>query len=159
MRGLSKPATAVGLMSLGAVLAYFLDPDRGRSRRARTADQAKAKARRSRQRADAQLRYAEGRLEGVAAKARGAGEMTPADDIDVVQGIKQHLSTLDLRTDGVVVDVNDGVAGLRGEVDDPDGLKKVEVEVSTVPGVQEVRSWLHLPGTPAPNKERALRAS
>ena len=158
-RWLRKGLGVTLLGALGAALAYLFDPDRGRSRRSKARDQAGAALRRVRERGSRKIRYAGGRVEGVAARARGAGELKPEDDLDVVQGIRQALSRLDFGTEDVNIEVVDGVATLRGEVKNPDQLKKVESEATGVPGVREVQSYLHLPGTPAPNKASSLRAS
>jgi len=47
---------------------------------------------------------------------------------------------------------------LRGELESLEEMEKVEGAVSRIPGVLGVRSYLHLPGTPAPNKAASLSA-
>ncbi|MGI9120833.1 MAG: BON domain-containing protein [Acidimicrobiales bacterium] len=143
----------------GAGLAYFLDPDRGRARRARTRDQAAAALRRRRREAESQMRYDEGRLEGVAARASGAGRLTPEDDTDIVQAVHAALSRLDFPTADVNVELVDGVAGLRGQVASAEQIGRVQQAVDQLPGVTGVQSYLHTPGTPAPNKAASLEAS
>jgi hypothetical protein len=148
--------TTVGVV--GAAAAYFLDPDRGRARRAQTRDQLLSQGRSITNDVEKQARYFEGKLEGARARADGRGELDPQDDHLVKQGIEQRLASSGIDTADIVVDVTDGVVGLRGQASSPAELKKIELETSDVPGVEEVHSWLHLPGEVAPNKALAMRA-
>lgn len=143
----------------GAALAYFLDPDRGRARRARTRDQAAAALRRRRRETASQIRYEEGRFDGVAARASGAGRFTPEDDIDIVHAVEAALARLDVPTSDVNVEVVGGVATLRGQVVAAEHIDRLGDAVKDVPGVIEVVNYLHPPGTPAPNKAASLEAS
>lgn len=154
----SKLAQAVAFAGAGAAAAHLLDPDRGKARRARLRDQALARSRRAAEKIETQARYREGQIEGLRARAQGQGKMHPADDHVVKQAVEQRLSATGVDTTDVVVDVTDGVVGLRGKVQRPDEIRRLGAEVSDVPGVEEVRSWLHLPGQPASNKAESLRA-
>lgn len=145
--------------ALGAAAAYYLDPDRGRARRTRHRDQLISKGREVTREVDKKSRYVEGQLEGARARADGKGEFRPESDADIKQAINQRLSGLGVDTSDIVIDVTDGVAGLRGQVQRPEEMKKLEIETSQVPGVEKVNSWLHLPGDPAPNKAQSLSAS
>lgn len=146
-------------LTMGACGAYYLDPDRGRARRAQLGEQvASARKRRQRQ-VEADARYRDGQLRGEAAVAAGAGVFAPEDDIDISQAIHAALTHLEIRTNDVKVDVVDGVATLRGQVDTADDINEVRRRAATVTGVVEVHSFLHTPGTPAPNKAASLAAS
>ena len=57
------------------------------------------------------------------------------------------------------INAEDGVVVLRGELERPEQIRKLEEAVRKVPGVRDVRSHLHLPHTPPPNKQDALGAS
>lgn len=155
---MSRMRTMIFGTALGAALAYYLDPGRGRARRNRHRDQVLAKSRRMTRELDKKATYVEGQLEGARARADGKGEFTPETDADIKQAINQRLSALSVDTRDVVIDVTDGVVGLRGQVERPDELKKVELETTQVAGVEKVDSWLHLPGEPAPNKAQSLSA-
>lgn len=144
------------LFGLGWAGGYFADPDRGHSRRVCTADQLRAKLRRRGRRAEQSLHYAKGKVKGTVARTEGAGQVKPVDDRAVVDAIKQVLSGLDLPTTDVVIDVVEGIATLRGQLDDLAQVRQVEVETLKAPGVSEVLSYLHLPGSPAPNKAASL---
>jgi HSP20 family molecular chaperone IbpA len=148
--------TAAGV---GAAVAYFADPENGRSRRARAKDQLDAKMRRRQRQAEQLTRHAENVAAGQAARARGAGEPTPTDDVDVAHAVRQALSAAGVPTSDLTVDVVEGTAALRGQVPTGEDKTKAEETVGRVPGVQRVESWLHLPGEPAPNKASALQAS
>jgi hypothetical protein len=126
----------------GAVMQYLFDPQVGRTRRVRLADQAAARMRDLKRGADRKLRYQKGRIQGLVYETfeRGEGD-APADDEVVLQRIRSSvigpypgdLSGLDLRIEsGVViltgtapqqvrrnlVDQIRQVAGVRGVVDD-----------------------------------------
>lgn len=152
-------AVATTGAATGAVLSYFLDPDRGRSRRARASDQAPAALRRASRKLSRRARYLAGRARGVALRARGAGRPSPHDDLQVAEQIRQGLARLSFSTADVTVEVVRGVARLRGQVATEQEQRMVEDKVLRAAGVREVHSFLHLPGTPAPNKSSALRAS
>jgi osmotically-inducible protein OsmY len=145
--------------SLGAFGAYYFDPDRGRGRRAALAEQVASTRRRRQRQVEADARYQDGQRQGEAARAAGAGVFTPEDDIDISQAAHAALTGLELATSDVKVDVVDGVATIRGQVDTAADIDEVCRTVSGVPGVVEVSSYLHTPGTPAPNKAASLAAS
>jgi len=143
----------------GAGLAYLFDPEQGRSRRARLKDQAQAQARRTRGQAEARARYAAGEAKGRVAEVTGRGRPSPADDRVTADLVRQSLAALTFPTSDVTVEVVDGWATLRGQVEATAQIEAVVEATRSTPGVVDVGSYLHLPGQPAPNKEQALRAS
>jgi osmotically-inducible protein OsmY len=151
--------TALVSATVGACGAYFFDPDRGRARRARTQDRASAALRRRQRKSEAKKRYEAGVEQGTAARAAGGGEFVPEDDIDIVHALEAALAKLEVNTSDVKVDVVDGVATLRGQVAERAEIDDVRRAADAVPGVAEVQSYLHTPGTPAPNKAASLEAS
>ena len=134
-------------------------PEHRRGRRSRLQSRLGGAARRQRQQAERRLRYVEGKAEGFEARRAGAGMPRPADDRAVIGEIKAALARLDYPTTDVNVDVVDGVATLRGQLKRPEQVREVREVVAAVPGVVRVESFLHLPGTPAPNKADALSAA
>jgi osmotically-inducible protein OsmY len=66
---------------------------------------------------------------------------------------------LNFATRDVNVEVVKGTVTLRGQVATPEQQDRLIAEVEKVPGVSSVRSFLHLPGVVAPNKEAAVRSS
>jgi hypothetical protein len=57
------------------------------------------------------------------------------------------------------LEVEGTTAVLRGQLDTTEEMHRLEAAVGRVPGVTGVRSFLHVPGTAAPNKAAALAAS
>ena len=143
----------------GAAGAFLLDPQSGRRRRSVAKDRMAAAFRRGAADAERKARYMEGRAEGVAYRAAGAGTPHPVDDRALVDVVRQFLATLDLDTSQVNVDACDGVVTLRGELKRPDEVRAVRDGAAKLSGVTRVESYLHLPGTPAPNKAEAVAAS
>ena len=117
----------------GMAVAYFFDPQLGRTRRAKARDRVGAMVRRAGRRLGRWGRWA--RSSGYGRWLRG--------------------------TDGgrITVNAEDGVVILRGEVASAERMAALASAVLQVPGVVGVENLLHLPGEPAPNKARALEAS
>lgn len=149
----------IAVSGAGAAAAYFFDPDRGRARRAQARDQGTAFLRRRQQDAERKARYQSNVAEGQAVQAAGLGVPRPEDDVEVVHAVKQVLARIGVDTSDVTVESVEGRVTLRGQVDSRDSIARLEKAVSEAPGVTELQSFLHLPGTPAPNKATALRAS
>lgn len=144
---------------LGAAVAYFMDPDRGRARRNQAKDQANAFLRRREADAERRARYEANVSHGEAMEAAGAGIPRPEDDVEVVQAVKQVVAGLDMDTSDVTVESVEGKLTLRGQLPSREEIARLESAVAQAPGVFELQSFLHTPGTPAPNKASALRAS
>ncbi len=145
--------------ALGAVLAYFCDPARGRARRVRAKDQAAAALRRKKREAESQQRYEEGRLEGERARAQGAGTPSPQDDVTLVNEVKAALARLPFATQDVTVEAVDGAVTLRGQLASSQEVDETVQAVRAVSGVTDVTSHLHLPDSPAPNKVPSMEAA
>ena len=149
----------VAVSGTGAAVAYFFDPERGRARRTQARDQADALLRRRQADAERQARHEANVAQGQAVVAAGGGMPRPQDDVDVVQAVKQVLAAIDVETADVTVESVDGVVTLRGQVPTRDAMTAVEQAASGAAGVVELQSFLHTPGTPAPNKASSLRTS
>jgi hypothetical protein len=149
--------------SVGAGVMYFMDPDRGRARRARTKDQlagfVRHKLRRATRTVEREVHYAGGRAEGLLAKAAGGGHYRPESQADLREHLKQVIAELQFPTSNVNVDVANGVATLRGQVETRAQAEAVVAKVGAVLGVERVENLLHLPGERAPNKAAAIEAS
>lgn len=147
--------------AVGAAIAYLFDPVSGRARRARLRDQGMSRARRAVGDAERRTRYlanvARGRMTEIVAP--GPDNRTP-DDTTLAHRIQSDVfGRADVPKDRVTLDVVDGVATLRGELDSPEEIESVTSRVAQVPGVVDVQVLVHLPGEPPPNKEEALQAS
>lgn len=147
----------------GAAVMYWLDPDRGRSRRTRFRSHSQAVVRGAVRRAGGETsRHAhrlEGRLKGVAMRASGHGRYHPASDVDLREHLRQVIHSLPVPTSDVNVDVCAGRASLRGQVACLEHQRLICAAVARCPGVEAVDDFLHLPGMPAPNKLAALTVS
>lgn len=143
----------------GAATAYFFDPELGRGRRAQTRDQAQAFLRRRQEEAARKAQHVANVALGEMIEAEGGGVPRPVDDVEVVRVVEQALAGAGVEAPDVVVEAVDRVVTLRGQVPSRDTKRAVEQVASAAPGVIEVQSFLHTPGTPAPNKAASLRAS
>lgn len=145
------------LSLLGAVAGaavYFLDPRSGPGRRARAKDQVQAKLRRTGEQAADTASHLENKYEGVKSTVSQPGGEAPDDDKTLVHKIKSEvLGHKDYVGSDVVVDAVDGVVSLRGQLERSEHIDELATAVAAVPGVSKVENYLHLPGTPTPNKQ------
>jgi osmotically-inducible protein OsmY len=141
-------------LGAGAALAYFLDPDRGRRRRAMARDRALSLARRGGRRAEKTARYLRGVGQGLAWRVRH-----PTPDIQKVpndETLTRKVESVIFRDPDVPkgqinVNVEHGVVVLRGQVARPEQVTALEDKARAVPGILEVDNRLHLPHTPVPD--------
>jgi hypothetical protein len=78
------------------------------------------------------------------------------DDVTIAQRIRSEvLGGPSLSAKGIVVDVNEGVARFRGQLDDAELIHRLVEETKNIPGVRDVESLLHPAGASAPNKVAA----
>jgi len=141
--------------ALGALLAYFFDPNSGTRRRHMLRDRTAGFFRSGgRQAARA------GR--GVAAEAYGVSqkvqhlkeEPKDFDEATLANKIRSEVfRDPDVPKGQINVSVQDGVAQLRGQVPRPELIDDLVKQTRKVQGVREVENLLHLPGTEAPMHE------
>jgi osmotically-inducible protein OsmY len=132
------------LGGIGAAVAYFFDRENGRRRRAAVRDRSAAWFRSTRETAEHKSRYASDKKAGVKHEVFGATETEAPNDATVAQKIRSEV----LRhydTSRVNVNVEDGIAVLRGELKHPEEINALVRDVERVAGVRDVRSLLHLP--------------
>lgn len=137
---------------LGAVGMYLLDPRLGRGRRIRIKDQAGAALRRGIQGAKGRADYARGKAEGL--RRAGAPDSPPDNDQTLVAKVESEALSRWTHPKGRInVNAVGGVVELRGTCDGEEEIAAVEADVRKVTGVVDVRNYLHVPGTPAPNTQ------
>jgi osmotically-inducible protein OsmY len=157
----SRKRSMLAAGAVGAGVAYFLDPDRGRGRRAKARDRITATFRRLGRRGGRMARKAESEAYGAWKRAtHPAPENAPTDDETLKQKVETELfGKPDVAKGKIVVNVEDGVVVLRGEVDRPEQMTDLAASALRIPGVAGVQNLLHLPEEPPPNKAAAQEAS
>jgi hypothetical protein len=147
-------AAATCGMTLGALLAYFLDPKAGRRRRHTARDRALSRVRRGERRATARARRAESRAVGIARRTLNAARprhREPFDDVTLARKVESELYRRARVPKGhISINAEDGFVFLRGVMDRQEDIERIEEATRQIDGVREVENLIHLPGTPAP---------
>src|SRR5918992_2598875 len=146
--------TALPAAILGAVAAYLLDPDRGRGRRAKLADQAGRWMRRGTWHAQRTARMVGSTVQGkVQAFSHRSDDEPMLNDATLAEKVESELFRDPAIPKGKMnINVEHGRVVLRGEVNDDRQRRKLERQASRIPGVWSVENLLHLPGEPAPGE-------
>ena len=132
---------------MGAGAAYLFDPRQGRRRRHELRDRSAAIARRTVRLGAKKAKFAGGHARGVLATGRQLASKREivADDAKIVQRIRSDaLRTAGVATRDVEVEVEDGVATLRGAVEGRATADELVARVSKVPGVRDVAAILRV---------------
>jgi osmotically-inducible protein OsmY len=154
-----KVRTLVVASALGAAASYFFDPERGAGRRAQARSQMDSILRRGRRNAQRTAMQLQDRVGGTIAQSRHANDERDNDDLTVLDRVESEVfGRHGFPKDRINADVVDGRLTLRGQLDSEEQIRKVVEAAGEVPGVVEVITFLHLPGTPAPNKADAREA-
>jgi osmotically-inducible protein OsmY len=143
--------------AIGAVAAWFLDPNDGTRRRNVVRDKTMKYARKGKQQAASQASYAGSTIKGKAAAVAPGTGREPAGERLNDPALKAKIESEvfrgeDLPKDRVSVNVEDGVAWLRGEVDDRQTISRIYQATARIEGVRGVENLLHMAGEPAPTK-------
>jgi osmotically-inducible protein OsmY len=164
-RSKKKPAISGSrvLLLVGASVAaaYFLDPSRGKSRRARLQQRVGGVLRRGSDRTSSKAQFLAGKARGLKGRATGSGkgEGPPNDQTLAAKVQSEVLGGSSYPKEKLNVTAEGGIVTLRGEVDSADQAASLEQEIRKVSGVIDVRSFLHLPGEIPPNKAEAMETS
>jgi osmotically-inducible protein OsmY len=147
-------AFALGVV-VGAIVDHYLDPVSGRRRRKVDMDRVAGAARSGWRRLLRALRLVQSDAYGVAKKIEHREEIPKdLDDATLAHKIETEVfRDADVPKGQINVNVQEGIAQLRGEVPTPDMLEALIEKTREVQGVRHVESLLHLPGTPAPMHE------
>ncbi len=159
-------AILVAAASVGALAMYYLDRQQGRRRRALLGDRATHLAHRFRRLprvVQREGRYARGKLHGLEHDAAELAGMTkhagvPDDETLVARVRSEAIRHTDLHAGQINVDAYEGCVTLRGQLADEEEIERLLDATKSIDGVREVRSYLHVRGTQAPNKAESYSA-
>jgi len=136
-----RSGLAVAAAGTGAAIAFFLDPTNGKRRRKTVIDWVGSRIRRVGARADG-LRDRVVHL--------GDGDASWMNDPTLEQKVQSELfQGLDLPSKQISIMVANGVVSLRGTIDDPALIRRIEAAVRRIDGVRDVENQLR-PGAAAP---------
>ena len=135
----------------GAAAAYLLDPERGRTRRARLADQAQARLRDLRRAVERGSRQVGTQAFTITQQVAHRGGNGALNDSGLSDKVETTLFADPAIPQGKLnINVEEGVVVLRGEVDSDGQRDDLISRAEAIAGVVRVDSLLHLPGEPAP---------
>ena len=150
--------------SLGVLAMYYVDPQAGRRRRALMRDKMthyrNVLTRRVPRTAERRSRFFRGRARGLQHEVlhRGAGAV-PDNETLVARVRSEVLRDHNVKAGEIHVDAYEGIVTLRGQMASMGEIRALVGATQSVDGVREVRSYLHLPGTPPPNKAEAYASN
>lgn len=148
------------IASLAAGMAYLFDPHEGRGRRIRISQRTVHLLKQTSRNATRRLRYVS-RSANQRFRHRITGR-PPAvvEGSELLDRVESEVFTNPAIPRGkLTFDVSGTTVVVRGQLDSHEQIALVVAAVRSIAGVGEVKSFLHLPGTPAPNKIAALVAS
>jgi gas vesicle protein len=138
--------------ALGALAAYFFDPDSGARRRNTLRDRTAAFFRHGGRRAARAGRGVAAEAYGLSQKAQHLKEEPKDfDDATLADKIRSEVfRDPDIPKGNINVNVQEGVVQLRGEVPHADLIDDLVAQTRKVHGVRDVENLLHVPGDKAP---------
>jgi hypothetical protein len=150
----ARQLAAVAALALvaGAALEFFLDPRNGKRRRHLVRDRTTARFRRQARKVERQAHYEAGKIVGVT-HAITHREHVPLelDDVSLVRKVETELFRDRTIPKGPIsINADRGIVVLRGQLEDPEQIQRIERDVRRVAGVRDVENLLHPPGVPAP---------
>jgi osmotically-inducible protein OsmY len=142
------------LVAVGGVAAmFFLDPDRGKRRRALARDRAIGMVHRAQEMSERLQRRVVSDAYGMSQRLTHPGalqEIPPNDAVLANKVMTELFRDRRIPKGSINVSAEQGIVQLRGQVDHPEQIVEIESRVRRIPGVADVEVLLHLPGTPAP---------
>jgi hypothetical protein len=139
-----RTAEGIAFAGAGVILTYFLDPDRGRSRRAHARDRLAGSIRRTGRRLARGIRYAAATATGMRHRLtrlpRGATEL---DDATLTHKVETELFRDPTVPKGRMnINAEHGTVVLRGRVHSRDQIERIMVATIGIDGVRGVQSLL-----------------
>jgi osmotically-inducible protein OsmY len=143
--------------AIGAAAAWFLDPNDGTRRRNVVRDKSMKYARQGKRQAASQASYAGSTIKGKATAVAPGTSREPAGERLNDPALKAKIESevfrdADLPKERVSVSVEEGIAFLRGQVDDRQTISRIYQATARIEGVRGVENLLHTAGEPAPTK-------
>lgn len=157
-----RAAPIAGAALAGAAFTYMFDPARGKGRRAKLRDMAIGRTRGTVRRAGRLGRRVGSTTYGMGQRIRHRSPADPfPDDATLAQKVRSEILGWgrEYTTATILVNAENGVVVLRGLVDRPDQIEKLEREVRHLPGVVDVENMVHVKGSMPTNKMEAVEAS
>jgi len=127
---------------LGAGLMYFLDPERGRRRRALVRDKVAHATHAGNDAIRAFGRDLSHCVAGIGARTRGALHGGPVDDSVLVERVRSKLGRVVSHPHAINVDAADGCVRLRGSILQSE-LPRLMQTIARVRGVRSIDNNLH----------------
>lgn len=134
---LRERGAALTGLGIGLGLMYFLDPERGRRRRALAKDKLTHSTHRGIDAMGAAGRDLTHRANGLVARARSTFDRTPVDDVVLVERVRSQLGRVVSHPHAIVVDATGGRVRMRGPVLGSEVDRLVRA-VARVRGVRDV---------------------
>ncbi len=147
--------------AIGAGAMYLFDPAMGRRRRSLARDRSAGAVRRVGRRLGRVQRRVTADAYGLSQKLTHLRhiEDATANDADLAQRVESMIFRDPTVPKGKInINVEHGVAVLRGQLDRPEQIRDLEDAARKVPGIKDVESLLHLPNTPPANTQAAMDA-
>jgi osmotically-inducible protein OsmY len=132
-------------MGLGALIAYFFDPQNGRSRRAEARQRVPALLRRTSAKAERAGKAATAQATAAKQKATHLKEeeKPQPDDVTLARKVETVIfRDADVPKGKINVNAENGKVVLRGEVEEPSLIEDLEKRTKKVQGVREVENLL-----------------
>lgn len=130
---------------IGAAIAYLFDPDRGRTRRAKLADQAAARARDATEAAKARAEYQKGVAKGFIHEATET--LRPErgyDDDTLLQKVRSEALGYWPDSQSVEVDISNGMVRISGSVEKEADRERLIELIRDVEGVAMIDDRLRV---------------
>jgi hyperosmotically inducible periplasmic protein len=144
-------AVAGSGLAAGIVLEFFLDPRSGRRRRHLIRDRTKGILRRRRRVIERHAHYEAGKVVGLAHAITHHDHGAELDDVGLVRKVESELFRDRTIPKGQIsINADRGIVVLRGQLDNPKQIERIEHSVRKIVGVREVENLLHPSSTPAP---------
>jgi osmotically-inducible protein OsmY len=138
------------LVALGAALAYFFDPENGKSRRKVAAQRLAGASRRHGRRLAGATTSRATALKQKAAHVREEPKPQP-DDVTLARKVESEIfRDADVPKGKININAENGKVVLRGEADSAEMIEALADKARSVQGVQDVENLLHTPGQSAP---------